>query len=156
MHRAHRMIPILLLAIVPAAGQALRSPVVNPDRSVTFTISTPGASQVLVGGEFDDRLNRPPGAAMIRDEKGVWTYTTAPLERGIYYAGFVIDGVFGIDPANLRYRPFIRQTPLNNVLEVRGDGPFVWEVAADTARGSVHVEEFRSASLNRFVNAYVY
>lgn len=149
-------IPAALLALLPAPGQAPKSPVVNPDRSVTFTISAPNAKDVRVGGEFDDKFNRPPGALMIQDEKGVWTYTTQALEPGIYYYGFNVDGLFTIDPSNPRYRPFIRQTPLNNVLEVRADSAFAWELAPDTPRGSVHFEEFRSVNLNRVANAYIY
>jgi len=146
-----------LLAALPAAAQPPRSPIVNPDRSVTFSVTAPFADKVYVGGEFEDRYNRPPGAPMTKDEKGVWTYTTPPLEPGIYEYGFVVDGLFTIDPANTRYRPFLRATPLNNVFEVRGDdSPFVWEVAPDTPRGSVHVEQFHSSTLNRFAGAYVY
>jgi enterochelin esterase-like enzyme len=144
------------LAAFPLAAQTPRSPLVNPDRSVTFTLTAPFADKVYVGGEFDDRYNRPPGAPMTKDDKGVWTYTSQPLEPGIYYYGFVVDGLFTIDPANTRYRPFIRQTPLNNVVEVRGDTPFAWEVSPETPRGSVQFEEFRSQTLNRFANAYVY
>jgi enterochelin esterase-like enzyme len=146
----------VLLAATPLAAQTPRSPVVNPDRSVTFTLSAPFADKVYVGGEWNDRYNRPPGALMTKDDKGVWTYTSQPLEPGIYYYGFVVDGLFTIDPANARYRPFIRQTPLNNVLEVRGDTPFAWELSPETPRGSVQFEEFRSQTLNRFANAYVY
>jgi len=146
----------VLLSACPLAGQTPRPPVVNPDRSVTFTLSAPFADKVYVGGEFDDRFNRPPGALMTKDDKGVWTYTSQPLEPGIYYYGFVVDGLFTIDPGNTRYRSFIRQTPLNNVLEVRGDTSFAWEVSPETPRGSVQFEEFRSQTLNRFANMYVY
>lgn len=111
------------LAALPAFSQAPRTPTVNPDRSVTFTLTAPFADKVFVGGEFDDKLNRPPGAAMTKDARGVWSYTSQPLEPGIYYYGFTVDGLFSIDPTNSRYRPFIRQTPLNNVLKVRGDSP---------------------------------
>ena len=93
---------------------------------------------------------------MLKGDKGVWTYTTQPLLPGVYYYGFNVDGLFPIDPANRRYRPFIRQTPLNNVLVVPGDTPFAWDVLPETPRGSVHVEEFNSPVLGRFANAYVY
>lgn len=150
------LFPAALAAIVAAYGQTQKSPVVNPDRTVTFAVSAPNAKEVRLGGEFDDNVNRPPGALMIRDDKGVWTYTTRALEPGLYFYGYAVDGLFTIDPSNPRYRPFIRQTPLNNVLEVRGDGAFAWDLQPDTPRGTVQVEEFYSASLKRFANAYVY
>jgi len=147
----------ILLAAIPLAAQVTpRPPVVNPDRSVTFTLAAPFADKVYVGGEFDDKYNRPPGALMTRDEKGVWTYTSQPLEPGLYYYGFTVDGLFTIDPGNFNYRAEIRRTPLNNVLEVRADQPFAWETSADTPRGTVHVEAFQSAALNRTVSAYIY
>lgn len=145
-----------LLAASQASAQTPRSPVVNADRSVTFTISAPFADKVYVGGEFDDRYNRPPGALMTRDDKGVWTYTTQPLEPGIYYYGFSVDGLFTIDPGNTRYRAEIRTNPLNNVLEVRGDQPFPWELTASTPRGTIHIETFESVTFKRTVQAHVY
>jgi enterochelin esterase-like enzyme len=147
----------ILLASIPLAAQVTpKPPVVNPDRSVTFTLVAPLAEKVYVGGEFDDKYNRPPGALMTRDEKGVWTYTSQSLDPGLYYYGFVVDNLWIIDPGNTRYRPELRINPNNNVLEVRGDNPFAWEVSPDTPRGTVHVEAFQSTNLNRTVSAYVY
>ncbi|MSV30349.1 MAG: hypothetical protein EXQ52_16645 [Bryobacterales bacterium] len=119
-----------LLTASHIAAQAPRPPVVNPDRSVTFTLSAPFADKVYVGGEFDDRFNRPPGIPMSRDEKGVWTYTTQPLDPGSYYYGFNVD--------------------------VRGSKPFAWEVSAGTPRGAVHLEAIQSARLNRSASSYIY
>ncbi|MFN7919949.1 MAG: alpha/beta hydrolase-fold protein [Bryobacteraceae bacterium] len=151
-----RLFTAATVAVVSALAQAQRSPIINPDGSATFTLTAPNADKVYVGGEFDDKVNRPPGALMTKDAKGVWSYTTAPLVPGVYYYGFSVDGLFTIDPNNTRYRPFIRQTPLNNTMEIRGEAPFVWDIAPDTPRGEVHFEEFRSATLGRFANAYVY
>ena len=39
----NQLIPALLLATIPAFSQAVQSPVVNPDRSVTFTLAAPFA-----------------------------------------------------------------------------------------------------------------
>jgi 1,4-alpha-glucan branching enzyme len=45
------------------------------DRRVTFRIRAPKASAVAVSGEFASRLLH-----MQRDEAGVWSVTTEPLE----------------------------------------------------------------------------
>jgi enterochelin esterase family protein len=155
MFRSSRtIVPAFLLATLPMVGQA---PVVNADKSVTFRLNAPFADKVYVGGEFDDKFNRPPGALMTKDANGVWTFTSKPVESGSYFYGYAVDELFILDPANTKYRTgLLRANPTNNILEVRGGGPFGWEVARDTPRGSVHVEEFHSPTLNRFANAYVY
>ncbi len=82
--------PTLLLAAYSAFAQTAPpvpdSPVVHPDRRVTFRFRAPGAKEVVLTREG----TRTP---MQRDEQGLWSLTTEPLEPDFYGYSFVADGV---------------------------------------------------------------
>ena len=83
-----------------ALGQRPRvqSPVVNADGSVTFNFYDPSAQEVSVTGDFEQiRWQTLP---MTRQENGVWTVTTAPLEPELYSYSLSVDGQRFTDPAN--------------------------------------------------------
>lgn len=64
------------------APPAIRSPEVGADARVTFRIAAPNAKTVSVG------IEGSPPRPMQRDEKGVWTVTTEPLEPDYYGYSF--------------------------------------------------------------------
>ncbi len=62
-----------------ALGQRpnVKSPIINKDGSVTFNFFDPTAEKVSVTGDFEEiRWQTLP---MTRQENGVWTVTTQPL-----------------------------------------------------------------------------
>src|SRR5690349_3066219 len=62
------------------------SPVVQADRTVTFRVRAPNATNVTVSGEW-------PGAkAMTKDDAGNWSATVGPLAPELYSYSFSIDG----------------------------------------------------------------
>jgi enterochelin esterase family protein len=67
-----------VLAQVPAResspNDTLRSTEVGPDRTVTFPIYAPRASEAIVTGDFG------APAAMTRNDEGVWSVTVGPLD----------------------------------------------------------------------------
>jgi len=72
---------LLLTALVPAWPQTpppLRSPEVQPDSRVTFRFRAPNAKEVLLARAGAPRL------PMQKDEQGVWSITTDPLEPDLY------------------------------------------------------------------------
>ncbi|MDR1780035.1 MAG: esterase, partial [Tannerella sp.] len=90
-------------------GGDITSPVINADNSVTFSILAPDAQKVELAGDFLPTVKRqtpmgemdvPANAPLVKDEKGVWTYTTAPLAPELYSYSLVIDGVKVCDPNN--------------------------------------------------------
>lgn len=83
------------IATAPAQA-AVQSPVVHPDRTVTFEIEAPTASTVTLGYRGKVRLDVP----MTRGEDGVWSVTVGPLEPDYYDYEFYVDGVGTSDPAN--------------------------------------------------------
>lgn len=87
------------------------SPEINKDKSVTFRLFAPNASQVQVTGDFlkKDTVKTPDGefevtgkADLIKNDKGVWEYTTpAPLAPELYCYNMLVDGLKINDPSNV-------------------------------------------------------
>jgi hypothetical protein len=91
-------------------GGDIVSPQINPDNSVTFSIFAPEAQKVEITGDFlpTQKMQTPMGefdapgnAALTKNEKGVWEYTTAPLAPELDSYTFIIDGVKVTDPNNV-------------------------------------------------------
>jgi hypothetical protein len=74
---------------------AVQSPEVHPDRTVTFRLLSPQASDVKLTGD----LVKSP-LPLERDSKGIWTLTIGPLRPDLYSYRFSVDGVSATDPAN--------------------------------------------------------
>ena len=75
--------------------EPLKSPEINADMSVTMRLYAPNAESVTLVGDFVDNV------AMVRNEEGVWEYTTAPLASELYCYWFNVDGIDHVnDPAN--------------------------------------------------------
>jgi len=76
--------------------KGLVSPQINADRSVTFRVFAPDATEVSLIGDVC-----PKGpVAMTKDENSVWSVTVEPLESELYYYWFTLDGRAIIDPSN--------------------------------------------------------
>src|SRR3954471_6854852 len=77
------------------------SPEVHADRTVTFRLFAPKASEVVLMGSpgILEVIKKP--APLQRDEKGVWSLTVGPLPAGFYTYGYAIDGGMRMpDPSN--------------------------------------------------------
>lgn len=91
-------------------GVNVQSPVKNADGTVTFNFFAPNAQKVTVSGDFlpTQKMTTPFGAydapgvaALTKDEKGVWSYTTSQLPTELYSYTFNVDGMNVNDPANI-------------------------------------------------------
>jgi len=61
------------------------SPEVKSDNSVTFRFQAPAAREVKISGDWMPGEGWTPGAAvMAKDEKGLWSYTTAVMPSDLY------------------------------------------------------------------------
>src|ERR1700691_5198128 len=89
---------------------ALQSPEVHPDRTVTFRLSAPKATQVRITGDVVAQAQD-----LRMDDKGVWTLTIGPLRPDLYGYRFSVDGVTVVDPGN-QARPA-------SMFIVPGEGP---------------------------------
>src|SRR4051812_34581274 len=75
----------------------LVSPEVHPDRTVTFRVRAPKASEVTIYGDWMPVGHPQP---MSKREDGVWTMQTTPLEANGHLYWFNLDGVAVADPIN--------------------------------------------------------
>jgi enterochelin esterase-like enzyme len=148
----NRVVPFLLAAVVfPAFAQQspppLQSPEVHPDRSVIFRFRDPNAKEVVFAREGAERV------PMQKDDQGVWSLTTEPLEPDFYGYSFVADGVSLIDPSNSLMKPNL----LSAQSEVHLPGPasLAWEVN-DVPHGIVHHHFYRSGIVGDDRDFYVY
>ena len=88
----------------------LASPVVNADNSVTFNVAAPEAQKVEIVGDFlpiekvktgQGESERQGPQALKKNEKGVWSFTSAPLQPELYMYNILVDGVKVTDPLNV-------------------------------------------------------
>jgi enterochelin esterase-like enzyme len=125
---------LLVLSISTFAQQALWgganiiSPEINNDNTVTFRYFAPGADTVQVTGDFLPAvkvktqwgtMDSPGKAEMTKDDKGVWSITSAKLEPELYNYSFIVNGIKVTDPANVYV---IRDVAsVFNVFIIKGD-----------------------------------
>ncbi len=126
----NRVVPFLLAAVAfPAFAQQapppLQSPEVHPDRSVTFRFRDPNAKEVVFAREGAERV------PMQKDDQGVWSLTTQPLEPDFYGYSFVADGVSLIDPSNSLMKPNLLSA--QSEVHVPGAASLAWEIIIDLA-----------------------
>jgi len=142
-------------------AQDIESAVVNPDNSVTFRFIAPDAQKVEVAGDFAEKAEENPVGGVVgtglmpmtKDENGVWTLTTKPLDSELYMYLFVVDGVATTDPNNpFVYRDFATVTNIFIVGNGRAD---LYKVN-DVPHGSLTHRWYESKSLgmDRRINIY--
>src|SRR5581483_6410451 len=153
MQRLLRFAFVAWAACLPLQAQRQQSPQirsaeVQTDGSVVFRLSAPNAGEVSVTGDF---LPRP--LPMQKDEKGLWTATSAPLEPAIYGYAFTIDGVRTADPASGRLQAGVRG--VSSLVEVPGPAPMFYD-AKPVPHGVVHVHWYESKALGALRSFYIY
>ena len=92
----------LAFSLVVGVGQAppaVVSPEVTADHRITFRIMAPQAKAVTLRANDIPEYARQ-GPAFTKDESGVWTATSGPIDPGAYRYKFNVDGVPTIDPRN--------------------------------------------------------
>lgn len=129
------------------APPALISPEVSPDHRVTFRFRAPNAKEVFLNLEGATRQ------AMQKDEQGVWSITTQPLEPDLYGYSFATDGVNLIDPSNPVLKPNLLN--LSSMVHVPGPSSLLWEVTS-VPRGTVHRHFYRSEVVGSSSEFFVY
>jgi len=140
-------LPLALALVTPVFSQSIVSPEVKSDGRVTFRIKAPNAKEVRVQCES---LQSSP---MQKDEQGVWTATTDPLEPDYYGYSFTVDGLRVIDSNN----PLMKYNLLSTESEVHVPGPasLPWEIN-DVPRGVVHRHTYKSAAADDERAYFVY
>jgi enterochelin esterase family protein len=148
-----RLLLLILSITLPAFAQQQKpppkivSPDIQPDGRVIFRLRATNATTVLLHCEGVSATN------MIKDDQGVWSLTSNPLEPDIYVYSFSVDGLHLIDPNN----PFLKYNLLSSDSQVHVPGPksLPWEIN-DVPRGKVDHRFYKSAVANDERDFYVY
>src|SRR4051812_12643955 len=130
------------------------SPEVHPDRTVTFRLFAPKASEVVLMGSpgILEVIKKP--LPLKRDDKGVWSLTVGPLPAGFYTYGYAIDGGLRMpDPANPNLE--LRRWGATSLFIVPGAEKAVFEDRR-VPHGAVHVEFYDPPNLDTKRMVYVY
>ena len=125
---------LIALYAQPPASSTVVSPDVHPDRTVTFRLYAPKASEAAF---FGDWMKTGTNEKMAKGTDGVWSVTVGPVPQGIYIYHFVVDGMTIADPVNPRMK--LRARTSASLLEVRGGEPEFW-MPRDVPHGTVRIE----------------
>jgi enterochelin esterase-like enzyme len=136
------------LALAQQAPTPIVSPEVHQDNSVTFRLRDPNAKSVLLRLE-----GQPKPLGMDKDEQGIWSTNTPPLNPDYYGYSFVADGVALIDPSNWLLKPNFLNP--QSAVHVAGPASLPWEVN-DVPHGEVHHHFYRSGVAGDDRDYYVY
>ena len=91
-------------------GPQVVSPDVHEDNTVTFNVVAPEAQKVQLTGEFlpqkkvewmGNSYDMPGVVDLVKNDKGVWSYTTEKLAPELYTYNVIVDGVKTLDPLNV-------------------------------------------------------
>ncbi|MDE3198463.1 MAG: esterase [Acidobacteriota bacterium] len=130
------------------------SPEIHADRTVTFRLFAPKASEVVLMGSPGvlEVIKEPK--PLQKDAKGVWSLTVGPLPPGFYTYGFAIDGGLRMpDPSNSELE--LRRWGPTSVFIVPGPEKAVFE-ERPVPHGTVHIDFYDSGNLNTERMFYVY
>jgi len=118
----------------------LKSPEIHPDRTVTFRLLAPKATEVTLNGSWDNGTD----LKMTKDESGVWSTTIGPLAPQLWGYWFSVDGVKALDPNNGEtQRDGARY---DNLLMISGPESEWWDFK-DVPHGSVQAVWYPSPTL---------
>jgi enterochelin esterase-like enzyme len=119
-------------------------PKIDKDLRAIFRINAPDVQklQVDLGKRYD----------MVRDDKGVWTVTTDPLDPGFHYYQLIIDGVRASDPAS---EAFYGTGRMSSGIEVPESGVDFYAVK-DVPHGEIRSRRYFSNATNTWRRLYVY
>ena len=144
-------------------GPQVASPDVHADNSVTFNLIAPEAQKVQITGDFlppkkvefqGNTYDTPGMVDLVKDEKGVWSFTSEPLKPELYTYNMIVDGVKIIDPLNVYNIRDINN--LFSVLLIGGDARADLYKVNKVAHGTVSKVWYESptAGLTRRLTVY--
>ena len=136
----------------------IQSPVIQPDGSVTFNLSAPNATSVVLDGDFPlvgnyhgDRKT----TALTKDDKGLWSVTVGPLKPDYYSYSFNVDGLRTLDPQNVHVSQATGGNHGSNWFIVPGPESANYEIH-DVPHGRLSEVWYPSPSLNLTRRMVVY
>jgi enterochelin esterase-like enzyme len=133
-------------------NDTLTTPVVSPDRTVTFKIYAPEADSVAVIGDWVFHGLGEPGR-LTRNDAGVWSATIGPLPPDWYTYTYAVDGVRTADPKSALIKPGV--STIENMVLVPGPEA-EYETIQAVPHGKVHIGWYESGTLGETRSLRVY
>jgi enterochelin esterase family protein len=118
------------------------SPEIHPDRTVTFRLSAPKATEVTLNGNWDGGRE----IKLTKDDFGVWSVTVGPLGAQLWGYSFSVDGVKTLDPGNAELQR--DGSRYDNLLFIAGPESDLWEFR-DVPHGTVSAVWYPSPTLKQ-------
>ena len=137
----------LALVAVPAVAQK-SSPEIHADRTVTFQIRAPNATNVAFS--FESSKSTP----MEKGDGGMWRLTVGPLAPNIYAYSFWIDGIRVADLGSPAVKP--EPMPVSSMFELMADRPQIFDFDPGVPHGTVRLHNYESKSLGKLRRMRVY
>ncbi len=119
-------------------GPRIKSPLVNSNSSITFSIQAPNAKEVAVNFQME---NYP----MEKNAEGIWSVTIGPVEPEMYTYSFTVDGLKVLDLANPEMQ--VGQAPDFSLVNVPGN-PLRFDELQDVPHGTIHIHKYYSTTQN--------
>jgi len=140
-------ISLVFILVLPATAQKA-SPEIHPDRTVTFQVRAPHATNVMFA--LETSASKP----MEKGERGMWSVTVGPLAPNVYAYSFWIDGIRVPDLAS----PAVKPEPMavSSMFEVPADQPQFFDFDPTVPHGTVRLHDYESKSLGKLRRMRVY
>jgi enterochelin esterase family protein len=130
------------------------SPEIHTDRTVTFRLFAPQASEVILMGSPGILEFTKKPLPLVKDAQGIWSLTVGPLPPGFYTYGYAVDGGLRMpDPSNPNLE--LRRWGPTSLFTVTGEEKAVME-PRNVPHGTIHVNFYESSNLNAGRMVYVY
>lgn len=126
----------------------VKSPIINPDNTVTFNYRNDNAKDVKLNVQFSGVTQ------MNKDANGIWTATVGPAAADMYPYCFIVDGIKVMDPLNPDWFP--NEGFKNSILDIRNLDEPLLHSAKNVPHGSVDYVSYWSESLGTWGRAIVY
>jgi enterochelin esterase-like enzyme len=129
-------------AAAPTAPLRPKSPDIHSDRTVTFRLAAPKASEVTLNGSWEGARD----IKMTKDDSGIWSVTVGPLGAQLWGYWYLVDGVKALDPGNGEtQRDGFR---VDNLLMISGPESDLWDFK-NVPHGTIHVVWYASPTLKQ-------
>ncbi|WP_284688256.1 esterase [Chondrinema litorale] len=139
---------------IPKEVENIISPEIHGDQTVSFRFFAPYADSVQISSDFlppvrimsrFGPVDGPGTANLIKDEFGLWSYTTETLQPELYSYNFIVDGVKNTDPNN----PYAlrNSSSLTNIFIISEDKTGLYQIN-DIPHGSITHRWYDSPGLN--------
>jgi enterochelin esterase-like enzyme len=119
-------------------------PRVDGERRATFRVVAPGAQSV--------RVSLGGGTPLTKDETGVWTGTTRPLDPGFHYYQLIIDGASVADPCS---ESFFGSSHMWSGIEIPEKGVDFYD-AKDVPHGEIRIKPYFSKVTHAWRRSLIY